>query len=114
MSLEQSEKSEKRVFHAYLAKDLNFCIQDSFPFEITPNDSRLKRFLGKRVGRIATRIYEIVEDEARRLNIFTYELRSGSRSEKIFLRKEFDFIREDVLWKELVIYLVNSVEDSGH
>jgi len=102
---------EKLVFHAYLMKHLKTEINDEF--SITPNESRFKKFIGHIVGKISTQLYEIVYQEASRLNIYTYEIRYNSKAAKIFIFKEYEFNTEDVLWKELLVYFLNNHEPSS-
>lgn len=105
--------AEKKLMHAYIEKYVEIKIEDTFPFQITPNDNRIRKLIGKRVGKLTQGLYEVITDEAARLGIFTYEVRSNSKAEKIFLRKRFDFLDEDVLWKELLVFLLHSKDDSG-
>jgi hypothetical protein len=46
-------------------------------------------------------------------NLYTYELRHGSKSESVFLR-EVNISDEDVLWKELLVFLMNTKSSSGY
>lgn len=46
-------------------------------------------------------------------NLYTYELRHGSKAESVFLR-EVDISDEDVLWKELLIFFMNTKLSSGY
>lgn len=112
-ALKTAPNSEKKLLHRYIGKHLGMTIEDTFPLQITPNSNRIRKFIGKRVGKLASGLYEVIHEEASNLGIFTYELRSNSKAEKIFLRKRFDFIDEDVLWKELLIFFLNSEEQCG-
>ncbi len=105
---------EKAAFHSYIKKHLKIAISDEFPLGITQNNQKFRKFVGKIVGKITSELYEIIKQEATRLNIYTYELRYDSKASKIFLRKEYEFTNEDILWKELLIYFVNSSETSGN
>jgi len=51
--------------------------------------------------KIASSLFSIVRDRAGELNLHTYELRSGSKAETVFLG-EVDIPAEDTLWKELL------------
>lgn len=105
---------EKLSFHAYLKKHLKIEINDEFPFSITPNSSKFKKFIGRIVGKISTQLFDIIAKEATRLNIYTNEIRYGSKAAKIFLSNKFEFSDEDVLWKELLIYFLNHHETSDY
>lgn len=105
---------EKKSLHAFIEKNLNFKIHDTFPFEITHIDIKLKKSFGKVVGKIVSSLYDILQDEARRLNLYTYEVRYNSKAGKIFIRKEYNFENEDVLSKELLIFFINTKERASH
>ncbi len=105
--------AEKKLLHRYIEKSLGVEIQDEFPFEITPNDNRIRRLIGKRVGKLTQGLYRVIGQEATRLGIFTYEIRSNSKAEKIFVCKRFDFVDEDILWKELLVFFLNAQEESS-
>ena len=105
---------EKKSLHSFIEKDLNFMIKDSFPFEITHIDIKLKKSFGKVVGKIVSSLYSILQDEARRLNLYTYEVRYNSKAGKIFIREEYNFENEDVLSKELLIFFMNTKERANH
>jgi hypothetical protein len=103
---------EQESLIAFLEKHLKINIDIKGMFTITPNNRRYKKFIGKVISKIVIPIYEIVRSEARRLNIYTYEIKSGSKASKIFLSGSFDFETEDVLQIELISYFV-SKEASG-
>ncbi len=60
------------------------------------------------VSKIVNPLHQIVENEARRLNIYTYEIDCRSKASKIFLSKKFDFEDEDILQAELMVYFLSS------
>ena len=109
----KAQGEEKSAFHEYLKKHLKIEVSDEPPVFITKNSERIKKFIGKIIGKITSELYEIIQQSAAKLNIYTYELRWDSKAAKIYLRKEYDFIREDVLWRELLLYLMNTNEKSG-
>lgn len=109
-----SSSQEKKLFHSYLEKHLSVKIKDEFPFNITQNKNRFKKFIGKIVGKITTLLFDVISKEASRLNIYTSEIRYNSKATKIFLNKEFVFTNENVLWKELLIYFMNTDDESGY
>jgi hypothetical protein len=73
------------------------------------NGYRVKKFIGKLVGKIVSELYAVIQNETRRLNIYTHEILTYSKSYKIFLAQEFTFEKERHLQKELLILL-----QSGH
>ena len=108
-NLEDIKKSNDReLFISYLEKYIKKKIYVRNDMVMTANDDILKLFIGNTIGLIADKLFNIVKEEAARLNIYTSEIRSFSKAEKIFLRKSYNFIDEDNLLKELLIYFVNS------
>jgi len=77
------------------------------------NSTRVKKFIGKLIGKITTEFYELVCKETRRLGIFTHEIATYSKSYKIFLAKEFTFEKERHLQKEILILLQSGKLDDG-
>lgn len=108
-----AEGEEKTAFHKYLEKHLDISIQDEPPVNVTANSRRIKKFVGKTVGKIASQVYDVIREEASHSGVFTYEVRYGSKAGKIFVRNEYDFENEEVLWRELLVFLANSQETSG-
>ena len=96
---------EENALKEYLSKELGISFNENW-FHSQNND-RIKKFLGKLIGKITEELYKIVYIEAHKQNIYTYEIRSNSKAYKIFIRKEFDFQKETILWKELLIFLMN-------
>jgi hypothetical protein len=108
----ETKDGEKVQLHRFIEKHLEIKIDDE-PSQITRNNPRSKKFIGKIIGRIAEELFKVIETEARRLNIFTYETLYGSKASKIFMFKKYHFLDEDIVWKELLIFLMNSDEESG-
>lgn len=105
MSIEDWEQIELIDF---LNENLKISIDIKTFFGVTPNDSRIKRFIGKIVGKISEALYDIISNEARRLNIYTDEIRYPSKAFKIFTMKEYTFEKEELLRKELLVYFINN------
>lgn len=109
---------ERSIFIEYIQKRLNKTIEIQGVF-VTPVDEETKRFLGKTIGHLAKMYYELICKQSRDLNIYTYELNSCSKSMKIFqndcnrknLRQQF--IDEQIAYKELIIFLMNTTQRSG-
>lgn len=108
-----SYNKEKISLQNFISKNLNIEIEEIPPFQITGNSFKIKKFMGKIIGKIATEIYEVIYTEASKQGIYTYEIRINSKADKIFLRKEFNFFEETILWKELLIFLMNTKERTG-
>lgn len=77
------------------------------------NTDQFKKFIFKIVSKIARVLYGIIEDRGRCLGLYTYELRRGSKAETVFLR-EANISLEDILWKELLVFFMNSKETTGY
>lgn len=97
-------------FIEFVQSELNIEIKTDMILA-TANDDRIKKFIGKTVGRIVSKLYSIVKDEAQRLGMYTYELRYGSKPYKIFMCEEFTFQKENSLKKEIIVSLINADED---
>lgn len=96
-----------------LSKHLKVDIpRNTFPF-CTENKNQYRRFIQRMVLKISKTIYEIVWNRASVLNLYTYELRHGSKAETVFLGN-VDISDEDVLWKELLIFFMNTKSTSGY
>jgi hypothetical protein len=91
---------------AYIEKYLDIEI-DSESFLSTPNNHRIKKFIGRSIGKIVTYLYDQIVAHAMEKGVFTYEVRAYSKAYKIFLKKEFDFYHEYILWKEVLVFCLN-------
>lgn len=81
--------------------------------------SDIKDFIGKVIGTISKEYYKLVRDGCSKNNTYTYELRSGSKAEKIFLPNhrnnslQQQKITEMIVIKELIIYLMNTKDTNS-
>lgn len=109
-------EEEKVMFLNYLHKHLNIDISDDSPFSYIHNTPQIKKFVGKVVGKISRNLFKIISDRARSLNIYTYELRSDSKAVKVFygLYERLDFLDEENVKKELILFLMSSDSSSEH
>lgn len=106
-------KREIDAILTFLKKHLQVDIPNNLPFFGTQNKKRYRRFIQRTVMKISNTVYKIIEDRSHAIGLFTYELRSGSKAESVFLR-EVDISNEDVLWKELLIFLMNTNATSNY
>lgn len=102
------------------AKEFINLIQEGLNIEIktdmlfaTANDEKIKKFIGKLVGKIVKQLYQVVKEESRNLNLYTYETAFNSKAYKIFMCEEFTFQKENLFKKEILIHLLNNKEESG-
>lgn len=79
----------------------------------------VKELLGRVIGGISKKYYHLVQEGCKKNQTYTYELRSGSKAEKIFLsnypknslqRQKMD---ERVVLKELLVYIRNSKDSNS-
>lgn len=106
-------RKERATLCGFFAKHLKVDIPDPNSIFGTPNEDRYRKFLRKSVQKISGVVYKIVEARARELNLYTYELRHGSKAQTVFLG-ESDIPAENVLWKELLIFFMNTKTTSGY
>lgn len=104
---------ERDALYEFLAKYLGVEFDDADSVFGTSNDARYRKFLRNTVKKISTVLYQIIETRAHELNLYTYELRHGSKAQTIFLG-EADIPAEDVLWKELLVFFMNTNAKSGY
>ena len=108
-----NQHKERDELIDYFAKHLEVEIPQSDSMFGIFNDDRYKKFLRKIVQTICRELFDIVRSRAHDLNLYTYELHHGSRAETIFLGGA-DIPSENVLWKELLIFFVNTKTTSGY
>jgi len=89
----------------FIQENLNIEISINF-IGCTSNDDKIKKFVGKVIGKICTEYYNQIKTECDRLNIYTYEISIESKAFKIFMRKKFDFTDEKIIQQEIVKYLI--------
>jgi len=99
---------ERNALVKFLETHLDIKIDVSGWLTITPNARKHRKFIGTVVSKIVNPVHQVVEKEARRLNIYTYEINYRSKASKIFLSKKFDFEDEDILQAELIAYFLSS------
>ena len=102
-----SYDKERVALVAYLERYLNLKIEYKEMFSITKNNNKIKKFIGKIIGKICAGLYEIVSARASAQNIYTYEIRTDSKAYKIFMRKEYDFTNENIVWKEILLFFMH-------
>ncbi len=109
-SVHQRDQEKVALMH-FLSKHLDVDFQTG-PLLGIANEPRYRKFIRKVVIKITEALYVVVRDAAQNQNLYTYELRHDSRAESVFLGNA-DLPTEDVAWKELVVYLVNTKDNGG-
>lgn len=103
---------ERRALYAFLNKYLNLDLGKEDSIFATRNEARYKKFIHRTVTKIANELFRVVREKAGGLNLYTDELRDGSKAATVF-RENADLPREDVLWKELLVFFMNTKSTSG-
>lgn len=98
---------EREELIVFLEKHLCIEIDVTTMFGVTRNDLKIRKFFGKVISKIALPIYEIIREEAGRLNLYTHEIEYGTKASKIFTFRRFDFLDEDILQAELLAYFMS-------
>ncbi len=106
-------KKEAKAIRSLLVKHLQAKFSDENSLFRTDNNDQFRKFIRRTVLKIAREVYRVIKDRARQINLYTYELRNGSKAESVFLR-EVDIADEDILWKELLIFFMNVKVDTGY
>lgn len=104
---------ERKAIVNWLEKSLNISLDHGNTLFGIDNPEQCRKFVRKTILKISRQIYEVIQQEARRLNLYTYELRHASKAESVFLR-EVDISNEDILWKELLVFFMNTPSTSGY
>lgn len=99
---------DKDAFIQFLCKSLNINSNSESGSQTFKNKKQIKLFLTKIISTVATKLYEIIENQARDLNIYTYDLRPNGKAYRIFIHKDFNFELHSTLKKELLIALINN------
>jgi len=111
-SVYEGEKEAKAI-RGLLVKHLQVEFPDEESFFGNDNNDQYRKFIRRTVLKIAREVFRVIGDRARQVNLYTYELRNGSKAESVFLR-EVDIADEDVLWKELLVFFMNAKADTGY
>lgn len=103
----QNYDKEKQALISFIEKYFNIQIKNDFP-ETTINTIQMKKSIGKCIGKIVNYLYNKIIEYSNKEGVFTYEVRINTKAYKIFVRKEFDFVPESVLWKEVLLFLLHN------
>ncbi|WP_370800812.1 hypothetical protein [Veillonella parvula] len=102
---------EVELLKAYITKYLDEDIYDIVDSNRLVATDKVKELFGRVVGSISKKYYKLIVKGSSINNTFTYELRSGSKAQKVFLnmsRKNSlmtEQMNERIALKELLIYL---------
>jgi len=114
-NFESQYSNEQRMFADFIVK---YIPANKMQYHFITNKilitSDVKELVGKVIGAISKKYYKLVRDGCVRNNTYTYELRSGSKAERIFLSNhrnnslQQQKITEMIVFKELIVYLINT------
>ena len=103
---------EKEALIDYISNDLDINLNRESLFGGIFNSNRIKKSIGKVVGKICEKLYQVIEETATAQGMYTYEVPIESKAAKIFLRHEYNFIDEELALMELLVYLVNTEDET--
>lgn len=108
-----AHRQERDALLDFLEKHLKVEFKDRDGIFGSFNDDRYRKYLRGLVLTITQGLYKIISDRACELNMYTCELRHGSKASTVF-QGNADIPAEDVLWKELLVFLMNTKEKGGY
>jgi hypothetical protein len=111
--LVSDHRREREALLDFLEKHLKAEFKDRNAMFGNFNDDRYKKYLHGLILKITQGLFKIINDRAHELNIYTYEFRYGSKASTVF-QADADIPAENVLWKELLIFLMNTKEKGGY
>ncbi len=119
-NLESQYSREQEMLVEFIEKYISL---DKIQYHFMTNkiliSNDVKELFGRVIGGISKRYYQLVYEGCAKNQTFAYELRSGSKAEKIFLsnypknslqRQKMD---ESVVLKELLVYIRNSKDSNS-
>lgn len=119
-NLNGSLSQEKEITEDFILKYVaDFDICRSVTSDDIMVDHKIKNLFGKVIGGIAVKYYEVIRALSYEKHTFTYELRSESKAEKIFLsnyRKnslQEMKINEAIALKEFLVFLCNTKDSNA-
>lgn len=105
---------DKAAFLAFLKKYLAIDVADDGFLVYPRNTPRIRAFVGKVLRHIALQLYDIIKTAAQAKRLYTHELRNGGKAAKLLLEEDFSFVSDDLAWKELLLFLLNTKRRSKH
>lgn len=109
-----TSNKDKELLIDFLSKYLNITPQNFFGNErILFLSQEIKVEIGNLIRGIIMPLYNLINDTASELRLYTYEIRYNSKAFKIFIEKEYSFIKEHIAQREILIKLFNSPWESN-
>lgn len=94
--------------------EVHFFREDTYVTE------QAKEHIGRTLGKLLYSYFELVRKRAYELNLYTYELHSGSPAERVFRnnfpKRSLQAVNdsERISFSELIVFLMNSTETTGY
>ncbi len=107
-----NHNSSKELLIGFFEKHLKVEIHAELPIS-TEIDDRMKKFIGRTIGKMSQILYRLVTEIANQLLIYTYEITYDSKAYKIFICKDYTFENERTLRRELLIAFLHGKFDEG-
>ncbi|MEX5734474.1 hypothetical protein [Providencia hangzhouensis] len=85
-----------------------------FDVEIISNSEKTKKFIGKILSKIILQLYDSIHKTSSNKNLYTYEVRYDSKASYLLHRKKFDLLDKDIMWKELIIFILNTDKSNAY
>lgn len=95
-------------------------VKTHFFTEDTYVSEEAKERIGRTLGKLLRYYYDLIREKAHELNLYTYELRSGSPAERVFLntfpKSSLQAINasERNALAELIVYLITNKDSTGY
>jgi hypothetical protein len=105
---------EKYLFLEFIFKHLRNIKPSDNETDCIQNTDQIRKFVGKVVKKICSEVFGVVDKRAQELNIYTNEIRSGSKAFKVFYGERLDFIDEELKKKEILLFLMNPNSKGAH
>lgn len=119
-NLETQYSREQKMVVDFIVKHM---LEEKIQYHFMSNkiliSDYVKEFFGKVIGSISKKYYELIYEGCSKNRTYTYELRSGSKAQKIFLPEhrnkslQQQKITEMIVLKELIIYLKNTKDSNS-
>lgn len=119
-NLESQYSREQKMLAKFIEKYISL---DKLQYHFITNkiliSNDVKELLGRVIGGLSKKYYQLVYEGCAKNQTYTYELRSGSKAEKIFLSNypknslQRQKIDERVALKELLVYFRNSKDSNS-
>jgi hypothetical protein len=103
---------DQRGLVDFISSELAIEITIGLPFSTGVTDN-IKSFMGNIIGKISVQLFEIIRKEANGIGTHTYDMPYNSKAFKIFIAKEFSFLKEKLMQREVSLFLLKSLPDDN-